>query len=46
MVELGGQYEHEVTVSVTQYTFSAEQYVRVLMSSAAARTTVDPVIMC
>ena len=30
----------------TQYTFSAEQYVRVLMSSAATRTTVDQVIMC
>ena len=24
-VELGGQDEHEVTVGVTQYTFSAEQ---------------------
>ena len=46
LVELGGQDEHEVAVDVTQYTFSAEQYVRVLMSSAATRTTVDRLIMC
>ena len=46
MVELGGQDEHEVAVGATQYTFSAEQYVRVLMSSAAIRTAVDRVIMC
>ena len=34
---LGGQDEHEVAVGVTQYTFSAEQYESVLMSSAATR---------
>ena len=35
---LCGQDEHEVAVGVTQYTFSAEQYERVLMSNAATRT--------
>ena len=35
LAELSGQDEHEVAVGVTQYTFSAEQQERVLMSSAA-----------
>ena len=37
---LGGQDEHEVAVGVTQYTFSAEQQERVLMSSATTRTMI------
>ena len=35
---LRGQDEHEVAVGVTQYTFSAEQWERVVMRSAATRT--------
>ena len=38
---LWGQDEHEVAVGVTQYTFSAEQQERVLISSAATRTMND-----
>ena len=40
LAELGGQdiIEHEVAVGVTQYTFSAEQQERVVISSAVART--------
>ena len=35
---LRGQDEHEVAVGVTQYTFSMEEWERVLMSSTATRT--------
>ena len=35
---LRGQDEHEVAVGVTQYTFSTEEWERVLMSSTATRT--------
>ena len=38
LVELGRQDEHEVTVGVTQYTFSAEQQERAVVNSAVART--------
>ena len=34
---LGGQDEHEAAVGVTQYNLPAEQWERVLMSSAATR---------
>ena len=37
-IELWGQSEHEVSVGLTQYTFSAEQQERVLSSSAATWT--------
>ena len=38
LVELRGQDEHEVTVGVTQYTFSPELQEMVPMSSVATRT--------
>ena len=36
-IELRGQSEHEVSVGLTQYTFSAEQQERVLSSSTTTR---------
>ena len=39
LAEFRGQDEHDVAVGVTQYTFSAQQKERVLMSSATTRTT-------
>ena len=38
LVELWGQDGHEVAVGVTQYTSSAEQQERAVVSSAVART--------
>ena len=40
-VDLGGQDEHEVTLGLTQYTFSAVQYRRMYMSSAVTKTGIN-----
>ena len=39
--ELWEQDEHDVTVGVMQYTFSAEQQERMMMSSAAKQTPMN-----